>query len=215
MEAAEKVCTKFNITIVFKKNLDKDMVRKDIIKQTFKDYKITIFDVPGLLVIDFKKNNGQANFQKRRLAINVPVKNQEDTDKLIEFISFASKNLLEAIPPTEVSAFGFNISGYYKSVEFDYNNYLLDVFCDGREKLSEKIGSKVIKVSPAFSFEKEDAVYNISLTPNKRSNTVDTFDQLHFHCNIHFANSSPLEINDINAYFLTYLEYYERIMESL
>ncbi len=206
--------TNFNITIVFKKNLDKDMVRKDIIKQAFKDYKISIFDVPDLLVMDFK-NIGQAKFQKRRLAINVTVRNQDDRDKLIEFISLASKNLLAAIPSTKVNAFGFNINGYYKSVEFDYNNYLLDVFYEGGEKLSERIGSKVIKVSPAFSFEKQDAIYNISLTPYKESDTADIFEQLKFHCNIHFANSSPLNIDDIRAHFLTYLGYYEHIIENL
>lgn len=200
-----------NMVIVFE-TFDKDMVRKDIIKQELKNYDLEILEVPAVLVINFRKYDGQASFSNKKLIITIPVKDINYID-IVEFLSKASKILLDAAPnQNEIKAFGYNIGGNLRNPDIDYNNFLLTECYAGGEKLSELIGEEITQVSTIFSFKKDDALFNVSLIPVKEK---DSFRQLNFEVNIHFESATTLALGGVKENLMSYLEYLKKMMDRL
>lgn len=204
MKLDEKVLRDINMTIVFK-SLDKDYIRRDKIKRLFKD-EVDIIDVPNALIINFKEINAQANFAEGRLQINVNFIGNEDTG---EFLATTCKKLLEAASDFDVSAYGYNINGEGRTLEFNFNEYLLNIcYADGT-RIEEKIETKVVSVAPRFSVNMHNAKFNIDLNPLEENSEV-----LRFHCNIHFEGKAP-KCEVISKELTTYLGYFNNIMEKL
>lgn len=203
MKLQEKIIDHMNLTIVFDR-LDRDFVRRDIIRQSFDEVEIA--ELPEVLFLNFSDINAQVNFLDRRLHINVSISGNEE--EAANFISGACKKLLKAAPDFRVTSYGYNYSGKFKS-DFDFNEYLLNAFCCGRNKIKENLGTDIVLVAPVFSVKLYEAQFNIELKPME-----DEKKMLDFRCNVHFDDQTP-KGKEIEKEIIEYFEHFIYIMKKL
>ncbi|WP_028308360.1 hypothetical protein [Desulfitibacter alkalitolerans] len=206
MQIAELLLENINLTVVFRE-LDKDLVRRDIIKGLFTDEQLQIAEVPEILIVNFKDRKAQAIYSDRRLFINTQYLSSDETSS---FLATSCNNFLEAVPGAEIVSYGFNIEGICKTPDFDYNQHLLEACFAGGYNLSKKINSDIIAVSPGFSFNIKEAKFSINFLPIEEVR----YSQVDFKCNIHFDKVTPTSELIIKQ-FPEYLGYLKEVLEKL
>ncbi|MDD4753641.1 MAG: hypothetical protein PHT78_10425 [Desulfitobacteriaceae bacterium] len=205
MNLTELKLNKTNITVVFNK-LDKDLIRRDFIKQSFEGNEVIITDLPDVLLVILPKLQTQIVFEGRRLLVDFPGK---DIEKAADYLAKTCTNLIRATQEAPIEAYGINLDGNSVTDDTDVNNHLLDVCYAGGTKLKSAIGADIISVAPSFSFFKHNALFNLALKPAR-----DNHKCIDFHCNIHFNTIVPEE-KTVRQQVLDYLEYFREIMAML
>ena len=205
MQIEGKNLDSINITVTFNV-LDKDHIRRDIIKDTFKDEEIQIAEVKNVLFIIFNDRNVRAHFANKRLAVSIAM--FDDLETASDSCAYVVGGLLAAINKDDISAYGFNFQGNFRSSDVDYNKYLLKVCYNDGVGISQNIGVPIIHVAPGFCFNMHEAQFFISLDPDTEEFYLD------FHCNVQFSEVIP-PTDQVKQQIKTYLGYFYEIMESL
>lgn len=186
-----------NVTVVFKE-LNRDLLKRDLIKKAFNSKDCIITEFPDLLLVVSPNTGEQAIFSDNRLSINLTV---NKIDEAAGFIGQACINLIKAAEGMEIITYGYNLYGHMDNGDFDFNKHLLHVCYGGGKTLSQYLGTEIVAVAPRFSFYWEEALFNLALAPQD-----DIIRGLDFHCNIHFIDAIPPAADKLREQLLKYTE---------
>ena len=195
-----------NVTVVFKE-LNRDLLKRDIIKKAFDSKNNIITEFPDLLLVVSPSTGGQATFSDNRLTVNLPVNNIGEAAGLL---GQACEILIKAAEDMKTIAYGYNLNGSINNRNLNFHKHLLNVCYGGGKTLSQLLKTEIVAVAPRFSFYWQSALFNLALAPHDEK--VGGID---FQCNIHFENAVPPATDEIKKQLLEHTAYLKEIMERI